>query len=62
MAPFIIGACAAVVLCCSPAAAQGKPWRHALIQPKSDAGILLMPAQGGFFMFARGAIGTRATL
>jgi NitT/TauT family transport system substrate-binding protein len=33
-----------------PAAAQsGKPWRHALIQPKSDAGILLMPQYGGFF-------------
>ena len=25
-----------------------KPWRHALIQPKSDAGILLMPQHGGF--------------
>jgi NitT/TauT family transport system substrate-binding protein len=38
----------------SPAAAQtgkesGRPWRHALIQPKSDAGILLMPQYGGFF-------------
>jgi NitT/TauT family transport system substrate-binding protein len=32
-----------------PASAQSKPWRHALIQPKSDAGILTMPAQGGFF-------------
>jgi NitT/TauT family transport system substrate-binding protein len=37
-----------------PAAAQtgkesNKPWRHALIQPKSDAGILLMPQYGGFF-------------
>ncbi len=29
--------------------AQSTPWRHALIQPKSDAGILTMPAQGGFF-------------
>ena len=36
-------------VCSGPAAAQGKPWRHALIQPKSDAGILLMAAQGGFF-------------
>jgi NitT/TauT family transport system substrate-binding protein len=26
-----------------------KPWRHALIQPKSDSGILLMAAQRGFF-------------
>jgi NitT/TauT family transport system substrate-binding protein len=37
-----------------PAAAQAgkpsdKPWRHALIQPKSDAGILLMPQYGGFY-------------
>jgi NitT/TauT family transport system substrate-binding protein len=34
----------------APAAAQSsKPWRHGLIMPKSDAGILLMAAQGGFF-------------
>lgn len=33
-----------------PGAAQSsKPWRHALIQPKSDAGILLMPQHSGFF-------------
>ncbi|HEX3502975.1 MAG TPA: ABC transporter substrate-binding protein [Xanthobacteraceae bacterium] len=33
-----------------PASAQSnKPWQHALIQPKSDAGILLMPQHGGFF-------------
>ena len=33
-----------------PAAAQSaKPWRHGLIMPKSDAGILLMAAQRGFF-------------
>jgi NitT/TauT family transport system substrate-binding protein len=49
LALFLIGACAAAVLCSGPAAAQNKPWRHALIQPKSDAGILLMPQQGGFF-------------
>jgi NitT/TauT family transport system substrate-binding protein len=35
---------------CSTAFAQSsKPWRHGLIQPKSDAGILLMAAQRGFF-------------
>lgn len=34
----------------SPAWAQAaKPWRHGLIQPKSDSGILLMAAQHGFF-------------
>jgi NitT/TauT family transport system substrate-binding protein len=39
-----------VVAAIGPAAAQSaKPWRHGLIMPKSDAGILLMPAQGGFF-------------
>ncbi len=33
-----------------PAAAQSsKPWRHGLIQPKSDAGILMMAAERGFF-------------
>jgi NitT/TauT family transport system substrate-binding protein len=33
-----------------PASAQStKPWRHGLIIPKSDAGILLMAAQHGFF-------------
>jgi len=37
-------------LCGGPALAQSaKPWRHALIQPKSDSGILLMAAQRGFF-------------
>jgi ABC-type nitrate/sulfonate/bicarbonate transport system substrate-binding protein len=35
---------------CGPALAQStKPWRHGLIMPKSDAGILLMAAQRGFF-------------
>ena len=32
-----------------PAAAQsGKPWRHAIIEPKSDAGFFFMPSKGGF--------------
>ena len=36
--------------CVGGAAAQSsKPWRHGLIMPKSDAGILLMAAQRGFF-------------
>ena len=43
----------ALVLAClvgSPAAAQAsKPWRHGLIEPKSDAGILLMAARRGFY-------------
>jgi NitT/TauT family transport system substrate-binding protein len=45
----LVGASAFIALCAGPASAQSKPWRHALIQPKSDAGILTMPAQGGFF-------------
>ncbi len=33
-----------------PASAQSpKPWRHGVIQPKSDSGILLMAAQRGFY-------------
>jgi NitT/TauT family transport system substrate-binding protein len=30
------------------AAAQGKPWRHGVIEPKSDAGFLLMATTNGF--------------
>jgi NitT/TauT family transport system substrate-binding protein len=32
----------------SPAAAQGKPWRHALLNAKADAGIFMMLDRGGF--------------
>jgi NitT/TauT family transport system substrate-binding protein len=36
--------------CIAAASAQSsKPWRHGLIMPKSDAGILLMAAERGFF-------------
>lgn len=42
-------AVAAVAFSSGAASAQSKPWRHALIQPKSDAGILTMPQQGGFY-------------
>jgi len=31
------------------AAQSSKPWRHGLIMPKSDAGILMMAAERGFF-------------
>ncbi len=45
-----IAALALAVFPGGPAAAQSaKPWRHGLIQPKSDAGILMMAAQRGFF-------------
>ncbi len=48
-ASFVTLTLALACFAASPAAAQSKPWRHALIQPKSDAGILLMPQYGGFF-------------
>ncbi len=48
--PLVALALTSVLLTINPATAQSsKPWRHALIQPKSDAGILLMPQHGGFF-------------
>ena len=34
---------------CSASAQSSKPWRHGVIQPKSDSGILLMAARRGFF-------------
>jgi NitT/TauT family transport system substrate-binding protein len=46
---IFVGICALLALCAGPASAQSKPWRHALIQPKSDAGILLMPHYDGSF-------------
>ncbi len=33
----------------SASAQSSKPWRHGVIQPKSDSGILLMAARRGFF-------------
>ena len=32
----------------SAAAQSSKPWRHAIIEPKSDAGFFFMPSKGGF--------------
>jgi len=54
-AAFLIASCMALVFAAAapaatPAAAQSaKPWRHGLIQPKSDAGILMMAAKRDFF-------------
>ena len=31
-----------------PAQAQGQPWRHAIIEPKSDAGFQVMAVRGGY--------------
>jgi NitT/TauT family transport system substrate-binding protein len=31
-----------------PAFAQGKPWRHGIIEPKGDAGFAMMVTKGGF--------------
>ena len=30
-----------------PAAQQPKPWRHGVIEPKGDAGFMVMVGQGG---------------
>jgi NitT/TauT family transport system substrate-binding protein len=47
LAAALVAAC---VLSTGAAIAQStKPWRHGLIQPKSDSGILLMAAEHGFF-------------
>ena len=46
---FAIAAIVASVaaLNAAPASAQGKPWRHALIDAKADAGFFMMAAQQG---------------
>ena len=31
----------------APASAQGKPWKHALLNAKADAGFFMMSAQQG---------------
>ncbi len=35
-------------LCGLPRMAQGQPWRHAIIEPKSDAGFQVMAVRGGY--------------
>ena len=35
-------------LMCGSAATQAKPWRHALLNAKADAGIFMMAAKRGF--------------
>jgi NitT/TauT family transport system substrate-binding protein len=44
----VVVAAATAALLSSPAAAQGKPWRHALLNAKADAGIFMMLDKGGF--------------
>ena len=41
-------AAATIGLLSQPAAAQGKPWRHALLNAKADAGFFMMLAKRGF--------------
>jgi NitT/TauT family transport system substrate-binding protein len=48
----VAGLCAAL-LAAAPALAQDKVWRHAVIEPKGDAGFTLM-VQGGGFAAKRG--------
>jgi hypothetical protein len=48
----LMWACAAIIaglLSAAPCAhAQGQPWRHGIIEPKSDAGFQVMAVRGGF--------------
>ena len=44
----VLTAVATVGLLPQPAAAQGKPWRHALLNAKADAGFFMMSAKRGF--------------
>src|SRR5262249_60095606 len=48
----LVWAWAAVIagfLCAGACAhAQGQPWRHGVIEPKSDAGFQVMAVRGGF--------------
>jgi NitT/TauT family transport system substrate-binding protein len=49
--PFVLAAlmaAATIGLLSQPAAAQGKPWRHALLNAKADAGFFMMSAMRGF--------------
>ena len=43
-----IVAAATIGLLAQPAAAQGKPWKHALLNAKADAGFFMMAAKLGF--------------
>jgi NitT/TauT family transport system substrate-binding protein len=45
----VIALLLAVVLGGHASAQSSKPWRHGVIEPKSDSGILLMAAQRGFY-------------
>jgi NitT/TauT family transport system substrate-binding protein len=47
--PTVIMLACAELLGGQASAQSTKPWRHGLIQPKADAGILTMAAQRGFF-------------
>jgi NitT/TauT family transport system substrate-binding protein len=47
--PLIAALAVAAAMSGTAAAQSTKPWRHGLIMPKSDAGILLMAAKHGFF-------------
>lgn len=44
----VLTAAATVGLLSQPAAAQGKTWRHALLNAKADAGFFMMSAKRGF--------------
>src|ERR1700682_1508790 len=37
-----------VAMAASAGAQESKPWKHGLLEAKSDAGFIFMPAKGGF--------------
>ena len=45
----VLAAVATLCLLGAPALAQTGKWKHAVLEPKSDAGIILMAARRGFF-------------
>ena len=45
---FILAALLAIALCAAAPAQELKPWRHGVIEPKGDAGFMLMVGTRGF--------------
>ena len=44
----LVSACLLVVLCTSASAQELKSWKHGVIEPKGDAGFMLMVGQRDF--------------
>src|ERR1700692_971239 len=44
----LVAAAWLVAMAASAGAQEPKPWKHGLLEAKSDAGFIFMPAKGGF--------------